>query len=1121
MISISRIRMRNFKSFKAADIEFPQTYICFAGPNGSGKSNVTDSIRFCLGETSLRSLRAKRVRDLIHHGASTAEVTLIFDGDEKYEIKRAIRQDGKILYKLNGKKTTRFAILDALKKYNLDESGRNIIAQGEVQRIVGMTGRERRTIIDSVAGISTFESKKKEATRELEVVETRIKDANLVLGERLAFLGELEKEKAAALVYVERKKDLTNAKATMIKREIERLDKELAELKETEGKIQTELTTKESEVAELSATVEKIEQKRLGVSSQLQQKQQTASLVRKIEELKASVASKEQLITDKQELVEKLRKEKTGVELSIEAEKGALLQLEKEMEKIRHEIKVAEEELGRNKTDVKATKAQKVAGELEDARKILNEVREAIIKLESEIQAKTEIIAAKKNELQAIKVGDEGDEDVSGQGQKGELEKRLKALNDGIADCFARTKEINGEIAVIDRKLLEYKEEASMLRVRVSPMLANPALKFIADLQEKEDGIYGIVADLIKCDSKYSSALEAAGGARLLYVVVENAEVASGIITRLKRAGAGRATFIPLREIKTSVVRPQNGLQPIIDVIKSDRAVQKAVEYVFGDTYLVDTMTQAKKVGVGKERMVTLDGEIFERSGIMSGGKLQSNILAATQLKKLDDTLLELKGQKDALVRELFSIREEESQKRQEKSEVEIEIKTIEMRTKQQEEEEKEAHALLLRRAELERSIDELTGKRQALMQERSGRQSDAEAAQKKVDELRNHLLEVEKAEQKLSDEEQEKRTRQAAHLSSLEATLDGMAKEIGLRKNSITEKEQKQNARARDEREEAQKIVDLKKQVLADGHALREAEEKIAHHSKEIEKLFEEMKRHETELQKMGKEIGERRIVIDKYTKEKMQLEVKKATNETRLQDYRAEFSQYQSFEELERTKDELMQIIRESEQKIAELGNINMAAIELYDKKYAEIGDIKEKIEKLAEERTAVLAMINEIEERKKEAFFETFYAVSDNFRKMFAHISIGEGFLYLDAPNDPFESGLHIKLKRGGKEHTLDSLSGGENSLVALMFIFALQFFKPAPFYILDEVDAALDKENSKNLSKLIHNMARDTQFMVVSHNDTVMSSAEVVIGVTKVEGISKIVGVNLESIGQRAV
>ena len=157
----------------------------------------------------------------------------------------------------------------------------------------------------------------------------------------------------------------------------------------------------------------------------------------------------------------------------------------------------------------------------------------------------------------------------------------------------------------------------------------------------------------------------------------------------------------------------------------------------------------------------------------------------------------------------------------------------------------------------------------------------------------------------------------------------------------------------------------------------------------------------------------------------------------------------------------------------------------------------------------------MIGEIEERKKEAFFETFYAVSDNFRKMFTHIAIGEGILYLDMPNDPFESGLHIKLKRGGKEHTLDSLSGGENSLVALMFIFALQFFKPAPFYILDEVDAALDKENSKNLSKLITSMARDTQFMMVSHNDVVMSSAAMVLGVTKVDSVSKIVGVNLEA------
>lgn len=158
----------------------------------------------------------------------------------------------------------------------------------------------------------------------------------------------------------------------------------------------------------------------------------------------------------------------------------------------------------------------------------------------------------------------------------------------------------------------------------------------------------------------------------------------------------------------------------------------------------------------------------------------------------------------------------------------------------------------------------------------------------------------------------------------------------------------------------------------------------------------------------------------------------------------------------------------------------------------------------------------MIAEIEEHKKEAFFDTFQAVSDNFSGMFRHINIGDGHLYLDKPATPFESGLFIKIRKSNRDYSLDALSGGEKTLVALMFIFALQFFKPAPFYILDEVDAALDKPNSRNLADLISRMTGDSQFIVVSHNDTVMSSADSVVGVAKVGTASRLVGVKLKQV-----
>jgi chromosome segregation protein len=242
--------------------------------------------------------------------------------------------------------------------------------------------------------------------------------------------------------------------------------------------------------------------------------------------------------------------------------------------------------------------------------------------------------------------------------------------------------------------------------------------------------------------------------------------------------------------------------------------------------------------------------------------------------------------------------------------------------------------------------------------------------------------------------------------------------------------------------------------------------------------------------------------------------MSIKTATAQTRLEDIKAEFSSYENAEFLDRGREELTNMVKEAEEVLSTLGNVNMAAVEMYDKKKAEINEVEQRIEKLDQEREAILSMISEIDEHKKEAFFSTFDAVSENFSKMFKHIEVGQGHLHLSNPTDPFESGLFIKLRRNNQEHVLDALSGGEKTLVAMMFVFALQMFKPAPFYILDEVDAALDKTNSKNLADLVNGMSKDSQFILVSHNDTVMSNADSVIGVTKVDGVSKLVGIKLK-------
>ncbi len=1114
MVFISHLKLRNFKSFKAADIQLPKTFICFAGPNGSGKSNLCDAIRFVMGEKSLRSLRAKKVKDLIHTGAKSAEVTLIFDSEEDntgYEIKRAIREDGKIRYRLNGKKTTRSAILEALKRHNLDESGRNTIAQGEVQRIINMNGKERRTIIDSVAGIADFEQKKSESLNELRMVDDRIKEGKLILGERHSFLEELGREREGAIRYTEAKKDLTNAKGTLLKVEINRLEAEVSEAESSKEKLCENKIELDQKVSKIDEEIAVVDNERAKASAEIQSKQKTNAMIRKLEELKASCGSKKQLIADREDFIKRVNEECKTTQEEVSHEATTIEKLEKELQKLRNDLKKAEDELrlqGGFSEDSEITKMRKSIDESERA---LSTLREKIVFLTSEIDAKRQLIDAKEGEMAAIKVEDGAEDEEEDRNSLGrEVDKIAKEID----SSFARTREINNTINELDKQMLELKEKASIYRLRSSPQLANPALAFINDIKGKTPGIYGTIADLITFDAKYSSAVEAAAGSRLMYVVVESIDTATEVIEKLKKAKAGRATFIPLNSIRTPQAAKAGRFSSVIDVIDFKEEIRRAADYIFADTLLVDEIGDAKKLGVGSARMVTLDGEIFERSGIVSGGRAQSGLLNANQTRKIEEELNEIKSTKDALIQELYSIREEESKMRAEKSQVEIKIKTIEMKEKLGYERRKERQKLIERRTQLETEVEQLALSIKEKAQEKNEEESKI-ANQLKVIAERRKALELAEAEfRKLTKESSDKRAQLSANLSSINATIEGKLNELELRNHDNKAKNDRLSNLRSEEKETVTKLIEIAKQLKEDEKEILLVEERISSTSKEIEKLFEEMKSYENEFQELGKRRGQVRMDIERLGKELNQIEIKKATSGTRLEDMNAEFSAYGSAEFLKLEREELTKIIGQSERILANLGNVNMAAIEMYDKKKAEIDEVGSKIEKLEQEREAILSMISEIDEHKKEAFFEAFNSISENFKKMFDYVNVGSGHLSLSDAIDPFQSGLFIKLRRNNQEHALDALSGGEKTLVALMFIFALQLFKPAPFYILDEVDAALDKANSKNLAELVTKMSRDSQFIVVSHNDTVMSNSETVIGVAKSESTSKLVGIKLK-------
>ncbi len=1111
MIRISHLKLRNFKSFKNLNIELPPGVVCLAGPNGAGKSNITDSIVFALGETSLKSLRAKKVKDLIHVNSRTAEVWIKFDGDEKYEIKRAIRDDGKIIYRLNGKRTTRSSILEVLKKYNLDASGRNIIAQGEVQRIANISGKERRQIVDAVAGISDFEQKKKEALSELETVDGRINEANIVLGERMAFLNELGKERDIAVRYKQSKENLDSARATLIKIELEKSRKELERYETRRRENEEKLEKLRQETEKNSAETEKIKKEKSEITLELQKKQRTSEEIRKIEGLKARINALEEIIREKRETLGRITKEKKDIETQLAREGKLVENLGNEINKIEKELAEAAKNAkpGETRDSGAIDKMKAKKDELEKELQALRE-RNAAIGAETKAKkAQLEMLEKQAAELAA------GEIHGSGEGNIEEMTAEAEEISRQLEELFQNTKEINKRIGELEKEMLELKEKSSIYRARASPQLMNPALRYIDEIKQKERGVYGTVADLIQFDSSLTRAVEAAAGGRLLYVVVDTADRAVKIIEKLKKEKSGRATFIPLDSIRSGEPASVPGFERIITKISFRQELRKAMEYVFGDTLLLKNHDDARKAGIGRFRMVTYDGDIYEMAGTISGGFAETGILAQNQLKKLEDAFAAAKKEKEDLMKQLYGIREQEAELRARKSRIEIEAKTIQAGIKQRMEEmnrtrekkeriEKEAGDIKRGIAEAEALIRDIQNKIAELGAE-VGKVADA--------------IENAEKEEREKNEEINKKTRELAEtISTLRATLEGKKKERSIIEGSLYEKTKKLEELAHNAVAIENEVKNAVSETEQKKRQLAEEEEQMRAKGKQIEQLFERIKECEEKLQEKGGENDILRREMAAVEKEAAQLEVKKAATATRVGDLEAEIQKYAGAKTLDdQPKQRLIEMVAEAEQALNEIGaNVNLAAIETYAKKEAEINEVKQKIDKLSEERNAIMKMIDEIEERKKDAFFEAFNRVSDNFKKMFSYINIGQGYLLLDKPNEPFESGLYIKIRHGNHEYPLDALSGGEISIVSLMFIFALQFFKPAPFYILDEVDAALDKENSKRMVQLIKQMSKDSQFIVVSHNDTVIANSDIVYGVTKVDNASKVVAVKLEGL-----
>ncbi|MEM4360895.1 MAG: AAA family ATPase [Candidatus Anstonellaceae archaeon] len=345
---ISKIKFRGFKSFKSAEVELPKGFVALVGPNGSGKSNIADGIRFCLGEMASKSIRVKKASELINHDSKKGEVSIIISSEDKketLEVSRIIYEDGKSDYYVNGKITTRTNLIEILRKYDFEIGPHNIIAQGQIEKIVDMHPKERREIIDQIAGIAEFEEKKKEALIELNQVEIKISEAKVLAAEKESYLKELEKEKEAALEYQKRKQDLDSARATLIWQEYNKIQNQLDENIKAKAQINKNLEEISVELEKLKKTREEREQEKNNIVENIEKIGKKEGLVAQIQQLNLEVAQKEATVKEKEnqkiellEVIKNLENEKREIMNKIDIINTQLKQKERYKLELENEI---------------------------------------------------------------------------------------------------------------------------------------------------------------------------------------------------------------------------------------------------------------------------------------------------------------------------------------------------------------------------------------------------------------------------------------------------------------------------------------------------------------------------------------------------------------------------------------------------------------------------------------------------------------------------------------------------------------------------------------------------------------------------------------------------------------
>ena len=1159
---IEKIEMKGFKSYGNRKVIVPlaKGFTAIIGANGSGKSNIGDAVLFVLGGLSAKAMRASRISDLIFAGskgeppAKYAEVTMYFNNEDRgfpidedeVVIKRRVYPDGRSTYWLNGKRTSRSEIIDVLSAAMISPDGYNIVLQGDITKFIKMSPMERRLIIDEISGIAEYDSKKERALKELKQAEENLARVDLLIREVKAQLDKLEKERNDALRYLDLKERVEKAKVTLLLGEIKRLEHFIEEGQSKDRGLEAEINALEAKLKEIARTIVEKEKRLSEVERELEEKSEDGILevTRRISEVKSrielarrNIENARREIEEDQKRLARAKEELKKVSEEVEKSKNAIKRWSKRREKLLTEVKTLEAK--RNELVVKLGEIDrkysmareefdKVVEELELSKKELYMKESEVDKFSEGIErAKARIIQAnlKRNALR--RAIDETKRNLeTKRSELSEIEAKMSKAETKLRKAEKELEEKVNKLKRLEAELAKAREELIKAEAQ-REVRGNRAVEFLKG--QNLPGLYGTLGELITVkDERYSLAVEIALGGNYDNVVVEDDRVAEGAIRLLKEKKLGRLTFLPLKRIKPRSMRetPSLGI-PAMDVVNYDPRFKNAVAYALGDTLIVEDMEEARTVGIGRVRMVTLGGELLERSGAITGGHYRPRGRLGLNVDEIKKRVETLEREKEALEAEVNSLRAELKgientlfELRMKKSGLQ---KDVEVLQKEFERLLNEDRALVEEISENESLIRELEAKIGEAKGEIAKLRGRIQRLEKKRDKLRKALDNPEARElnEKIREVERD--------ISKLKEELSRVESKLESLEGRINEELLPRKADLEEEIEGLiNRINALKANIGENEEAIKKLEAELEELKKAEENVKDELKELRDERERLKKEIAGLREEKDGLSNrlnelriEANTLKIKLAQAEAMLVEKRGELKHFdakliRSVKEVPLELETLRRQIEEMEAEMRSLEPVNMKAIEDFEVVERRYLELKSKREQVLAEKESIEEFIDEIEGQKKQVFLQTLSEIAKNFSELFAKLSPGgEAKLILENPDDPFSGGLEIEAKPAGKDvKRIEAMSGGEKAIIALAFVFAIQRYKPAPFYLLDEIDAHLDDANVKRVADLIKEAARESQFIVITHRDVMMANAERIIGVSMRDGVSRVVSLSLE-------